>query len=103
MRSLDYVWTVGTITLVIEQVNRDPLYVVHKEGFAHEWDELLYRNSPRVAIKGSYTSRKDIPRFEFKDDEIADDPDPDSSDQGEETEKQRPHVVSIIEYDKKPS
>jgi hypothetical protein len=55
VRSLDYVWCTGTIKLIIEQINRDPLLVIHKEGFANEWDELLYRNSPRVAVYGSYT------------------------------------------------
>lgn len=65
VRSLDYVWTVGTVVLTIEQINKEPLLVIHKEGFSHEWDELLYRNSPRVAVKGSYTLRSDIQKFTF--------------------------------------
>ena len=75
--------------------------VVHKEGFSHEWDELLYKNSSRVAVKGAYTNRKDIPRFEFQDEELVDDPDPESTDQGEESsEKQKAKIVNHIEYAK---
>jgi hypothetical protein len=40
--------------------------VIHKEGFASEWDELLYGNSQRVAVKGVYTLRNDIPRYFFE-------------------------------------
>lgn len=55
MRTLDYVWCVGTIKLIIEQIGKDPLLVIHKEGFSSDWDELLYRNSPRVAVLGAFT------------------------------------------------
>jgi hypothetical protein len=61
--------------------------VIHKEGFANDWDEMLYRNSPRVASIGSYTLRNDIPKYIFEEHELMDDPDPESTDQGDESEK----------------
>lgn len=97
VRSLDYVWCTGTIKLIIEQINRDPLLVIHKEGFANEWDELLYRNSPRVAVYGSYTKRNDIPKYMFDLTEPMDDPDPDCTDQGEDNEREKPKIVNHIE------
>jgi hypothetical protein len=54
--------------------------VIHKEGFSNEWDELLYRNSPRVAVAGTYTNRTDIPKYVFEETELVDDPDPESTD-----------------------
>lgn len=80
IRTIDYVWTVGTIKMIIEQMNKEPLYVVHKEGFANEWDEIIYRNSPRVAKLGAYTSRNDIPSYVIDEKEQMDDPDPESTD-----------------------
>lgn len=84
VRTLDYVWCIGTVLLIIEQIGRDPLLVIHKDGFSNEWDELLYRNSPRIAVLGAYTSRTDIPRIKFVDSTIVDDPDPESTDQAED-------------------
>ena len=54
--------------------------MIHKKGFSNEWDELLYRNSPRVAVAGAYTSRNDIPKYVFEEPELMDDPDPESTD-----------------------
>lgn len=103
VRSLDYVWCVGTVKLIIEQVNREPLLVVHKEGFSNEWDELLYRNSPRVAVAGAFTNRNDIPKYVFEDTELMDDPDPESTDQAEDSERSRPKIVNnIINISKSP-
>jgi hypothetical protein len=70
--------------------------VIHKEGFSNEWDELLYRNSPRVAVSGAYTSRTDIPKYVFEEPELMDDPDPESTDQAEDSERQRPKIVNNI-------
>ena len=80
VRTLDYVWSEGTVMLIIEQIGKDPLLVIHKEGFSNEWDELLYRNSPRVAVSGAYTTRNDIPKIKFVSTELVDDPDPESTD-----------------------
>ena len=65
IRCLDYVWCVGTITLIVEQIDKEPLFNINKEGFSDEWDELMYRNSPRLAAYETYTSRNDLPKFVF--------------------------------------
>ena len=102
VRSLDFVWCVGTVKLIIEQVNKDPLLVIHKDGFSNEWDELLYRNSPRVAVAGAFTNRNDIPKYVFEESELLDDPDPESTDQAEDSERSRPKIVNNIVAVKNP-
>ena len=96
MRTLDYVWCQGTVKLIIEQIGKDPLLVIHKEGFSNEWDELLYRNSPRVAVFGAYSSRNDIPRIDFDSSEPVNDPDPESTDQGEDADRVKPKITNNI-------
>ena len=100
IRTLDYVWGTGTIKLIIEQMGKDPLLVIHKEGFSSEWDELLYRNSPRVAVHGSYSLRNDIPRYVFEQNEPLDDPDPESTDAAEDVERMKPKIINNIVHEK---
>ena len=100
IRTLDYVWGTGTIKLIIEQMGKDPLLVIHKEGFSSEWDELLYRNSPRVAVHGSYSLRNDIPRYVFEQNEPLDDPDPESTDAAEDAERMKPKIINNIVHEK---
>lgn len=61
--------------------------MIHKEGFSSEWDELIYRNSPRVAALGAYTGRNDIPKYIFDEKELMDDPDPENTEQMDESIK----------------
>jgi hypothetical protein len=50
----------------IESANKDPLLVIHYEGWNKYFDEILPSNSPRVAPHGYYTNRKDLPRYALK-------------------------------------
>ena len=73
-------------------MNKVPLFVVHKEGFANEWDEIIYKNSPRVASFGTYTNRNDIPKYNYIKDTKMDDPDPESTEQNEDQDRIKPAV-----------
>lgn len=61
VRDTDYIWCVGRITLIIEPMNKEALYVVHFEGKSSSEDELIYKNSERLANIGTFTSRKEVP------------------------------------------
>jgi len=65
VRDKNFIWCEGTLKLIIEAISREPLYVVHYEGFAQDTDEVLFRNSSRLARPGTYTLRSDIPRYKF--------------------------------------
>lgn len=52
----------------IEAPAKDPLLVVHYEGWNKYYDEIVKQYSPRVAPFGTYTSRKDIPKYQLKTD-----------------------------------
>lgn len=43
---------------------RETLVVVHYDDLPTAQDEVVYKNSPRLAKHGIYTSRGDIPKFE---------------------------------------
>ena len=60
---MNYIWCVGKIVLVIEQMNKDTLYVVHFEGKPASEDEVIMKTSDRLAKHGKYTSRVEIPRW----------------------------------------
>ena len=63
VRDTNAVWGVGTIELIIEQMNREPLFVVHFDDKTSYFDEVIARNSGRLAKHGFFTSRSDIPRY----------------------------------------
>lgn len=50
--------------MIIESAKREPVLLVHYLGFDNEKDEVLFRNSPRLAKFGTYTARSDIPAYE---------------------------------------
>ena len=65
MRDKDYIWCEGTIRLIIEQINKEPLYVIHYDGMSHQWDEIIYKNSGRLAKHKTYTSIENIPKYKI--------------------------------------
>jgi hypothetical protein len=65
VRDKDYVWCKGIIKMILESAKREPIYLIHYEGFDDAEDEVLFKNSPRLAKPGYYTSRCDIPRYRF--------------------------------------
>lgn len=65
VRDLDYVWSEGTIKLIIESKNKLPILLVHYTNKDESKDEVLFKNSPRLANPGVYTSRWDIPKYLF--------------------------------------
>ena len=64
VRDTNYVWCEGRVTLIIEQMNKDTLYVVHFEGKSSSEDEVIYKTSERLAKHRTFTSRLEIPRYE---------------------------------------
>ena len=44
-------------------MGKEALYVIHFEGKPSSEDEIIYRNSDRLAKHGAYTSRQDIPQW----------------------------------------
>ncbi len=68
MRDTEYIWVIGSVKIKIECANRDSLLVVHYEGWNKYYDEIIKQNSPRIAPLGTYTSRKDIPKYMLKSD-----------------------------------
>lgn len=64
VRSRDYVWTEGTLRLIIEIMNQEPLLVIRLDGLLGHRDEIISKNSGRLARQGTYTLREDIPRYE---------------------------------------
>lgn len=48
---------------MIESANREAVLGIHYCDFEDNYDEVLYRNSARLAREGSFTSRKDIPQY----------------------------------------
>lgn len=49
VRDTDYIWCRGQITLIIESINKEPMYVVHFMGKPSADDEVIYKNSDRLA------------------------------------------------------
>jgi hypothetical protein len=63
LRDTEYIWLVGTVKFKIECVGREPLIAVHYDGWNSFYDEIIKISSPRIAPFGTYTSRKDLPRY----------------------------------------
>ncbi len=57
---------IGTVKFKIECAGRDPLLVVHYDGWNNYYDEIIKISSPRLAPFGTYTSRKDLPKYCLK-------------------------------------
>lgn len=66
IRDKEYIWCKGTIKMIIESEKREPVILVHYVGFEDAKDEVLFRNSPRLAKAGAYTTRKDIPTYKIQ-------------------------------------
>lgn len=64
VRDTEYIWCVGQINLIIEPINKDPMYVVHFVGKPSSEDEVIYKNSDRLAKHGFFTARDGIPNYE---------------------------------------
>lgn len=63
MRDTEYIWCVGTVKIKIESPNKEPLLVVHYEGWNNYYDEVLPISTNRIAPLGLYSSRQDIPKY----------------------------------------
>jgi hypothetical protein len=64
VRTRDYIWSEGSLRLIIEIVNQEPLLVIRFNGLLGHSDEIIVKSSGRLAKKGTYTDRKDIPIYE---------------------------------------
>jgi hypothetical protein len=64
IRDEDYVWSVGTVKLIIESSKRVPIFVVHYDRKSDSLnDEVIFRNSGRLEKFREYTNWNDIPRY----------------------------------------
>jgi hypothetical protein len=59
----ELIWCKATVEMVIRTANRRELLYVHYEGWNRKYDEYLYADSHRLAPKGLYTDRSDIPKY----------------------------------------
>ena len=44
-------------------MNKDTLYVIHFDGKPSSEDEIISKNSDRIAAQGCFTNRPDLPRW----------------------------------------
>ena len=63
IRDTEYLWLSGSIKFKIECAGKDPLLVVHYDGWNNYYDEIIKQTSTRLAPVGMYTMRKDIPKY----------------------------------------
>ena len=66
MRDTDYIWCEGSVKMIIESSNREPILAIHYEGWNMWYDEFLPISSTRLARHGFYTSRDDIPKYKMR-------------------------------------
>lgn len=59
----EYIWCPASVELKVLAENRAPLLYLHYDGWSRKYDEYLYSNSSRIAPQGTYTKRRDIPRY----------------------------------------
>ena len=59
----EYIWCQAVVDLKIEAGNGKTMLLIHYEGWSRKYDELLTEDSSRLAPKGFYTNREDIPRY----------------------------------------
>lgn len=64
VRDTCFIWCEGRVNLIIEQMGKETLYVIHFEGKSSSEDEVISKNSERLAKHGTYTSRLEIPRWQ---------------------------------------
>lgn len=65
IRDHDYIWCKGVVKVIIESAKREPVIGIHYVGFGEKKDEIVSRDSKRLAKAGSYTSRNEIPLYEL--------------------------------------
>lgn len=65
VRDNNYIWCEGKIGLIIEQMNKDTLYVIHFIGKSRSDDEIIQKTSERLAKHGTYSKRMEIPKWDI--------------------------------------
>jgi len=63
VRDTEYIWLVATVKFKIECAGRDPLLIIHYDSWNSYYDEVIKMTSPRLAPYGTYSSRKDLPKY----------------------------------------
>jgi len=61
----EHIWCKAIVELKISSENREPLVLLHYEGWSRKFDEYLHMNSRRLAPFGLYTDRTDIPCYKI--------------------------------------
>lgn len=61
VRGLDYVWCTGRVHQTITRLNRK--YVIIKYDKGSNKKEEIIETSPRLAPRGFFTEREDIPKY----------------------------------------
>lgn len=62
VRDTEYIWCVGVLKKKVEKKN-SLTFLIHYEGWNRVYDEYIPLNSQRLAPLGTFTSRKDIPKY----------------------------------------
>ena len=55
--------TQAVVDLKIRTASAKSILLIHYDGWSRKYDELIVEDSLRLAPKGFYTNREDIPRY----------------------------------------
>lgn len=66
-RDSEYIWCKAEIVAIIESKNEENSLLIHYIGWDNKYDEVLSISSPRIANKGFYSDRDDIPHYQETD------------------------------------
>ena len=61
----EHIWCKAMVELKIQSENREPLLLLHYDGWSRKYDEYLNSSSRRLAPLGLYTNRTDIPCYKM--------------------------------------
>ena len=64
VRDSEFIWCESSVMAIVESKDEENHVIIHYKGWSNKYDEILPISSPRIAKLGSYTSRKDIPKYQ---------------------------------------
>eukprot|EP01017_Pseudomicrothorax_dubius_P031452 TRINITY_DN4017_c0_g1_i4.p1 TRINITY_DN4017_c0_g1~~TRINITY_DN4017_c0_g1_i4.p1 ORF type:complete len:279 (-),score=29.86 TRINITY_DN4017_c0_g1_i4:137-973(-) len=65
VRDTEYIWCSAKVLRVERNGKHAPTVLVHYESWSKIYDEFICLNSSRIAKHGTYTGRRDIPRYDL--------------------------------------
>ena len=64
VRDTNYIWCEAEVKLIIEQIGKPATYSISYKGWSSQWDEIISSDTPRVAKRGTLTTRPGIPCYQ---------------------------------------